>query len=231
MPLGVPIICLVTDSRRLAHPQDDALVRLVRHAAAAGVDLIHVREPHRTDADLVALTRRLVSAVGQTNTLVVVNDRVDVAIAAGAHGVHLRADSFSGDRVRRIAPPGFLIGRSVHGEDEAVAARSGVDYLVFGTVYPTISKPGLAVPAGIAGLRAVCRRVSVPVLAIGGISSDNVGELAAAGAAGVAAIGLFTEALNETSHGSHGSNEHLDAALGRLVAAVRRGFPPGPPAE
>jgi len=228
MPLGVPVICLVTDSRRLTPPEDDALVRLVRHAAAAGVYLVHVREAHRSDADLVQLTRRLVSASSQTNTRVVVNDRVDVAIASGAAGVHLRADSFSADRVRRMAPVGFLIGRSVHGEEEAIAAaRTAVDYLVFGTVYPTISKKDLAAPAGIGGLQAVCRRVRVPVLAIGGVASDKVREIAGAGAAGIAAIGLFTEALNDNSHGSHA---HLDAALGRLVAAVRRAFgPPSPP--
>lgn len=228
MPLGVPVICLVTDSRRLTPPEDDALVRLVRHAAAAGVDLVHVREPHRSDGDLVQLTRRLVSASSQTNTRVVVNDRVDVAIASGAAGVHLRADSISADRVRRMAPAGFLIGRSVHAEEEAVAAaHTAVDYLVFGTVYPTVSKRDLLAPAGISGLQAVCRRVPVPVLAIGGVRSDKVGEIAAAGAAGIAAIGLFTEALNDNSHGSH---DHLDAALGRLVAAVRRAFrPPSPP--
>jgi thiamine-phosphate pyrophosphorylase len=218
---GTPIICLVTDMSRLPSATADELERLVRHAANAGVDLIQLRERHLADRDLLALATRLVSAVGQTTARLVLNDRVDVALAAGAAGVHLRADSFDAGRVRAIAPADFLIGRSVHAEGEArEAAATGVDYLIYGTVFRTRSKPDLEEPHGIAGLAAVCRRVTVPVLAIGGIASDNVGDLAAAGAAGVAAIGLFTETLNDQRHAD------IDAALDRLVGDIRRGFNP-----
>ena len=219
--MTVPIICLVTDRHRLARPTDLELVRLAGRAAAAGVDLIHVRERDRNDKDVLDLTRRIVAAARGTPAKVVVNDRIDIAIAGGAGGVHLRADSASGDRVRAISPAGFVVGRSVHTATEAIsAARTGVDFLVMGSVYPTASKPGSASIAGIAGLEAACRAVSIPVLAIGGITTDKLGDIAAAGAAGIAAIGLFSEAINENSHGN------LDAALSMLVATIRRAFTP-----
>jgi thiamine-phosphate pyrophosphorylase len=137
-------------------------------------------------AEVVRLTRA-------TGTRVVVNERLDVALACGADGVHLRGDSISAARARSMAPAGFLIGRSVHGVDEAVRAAPGVDYLIAGTVFPTPSKPGRHELLGIEGLAAIGRAVTVPVLAIGGVSMDRIGTVAEAGAAGLAAIGLFLE--------------------------------------
>jgi thiamine-phosphate pyrophosphorylase len=224
MTFGVPIICLVTDRQRLARPSDDELVCLAGRAAAAGVDLIQLRERNRDDGDLLALARRFVAAARGTTARVIVNDRLDIALAAGAAGVHLRADSVSAARVRAITPPEFIVGRSVHSAAEAVrAAPTGVDYLLMGTVYPSASKEGLAPIAGLAGLEAVCRAVSVPVLAIGGVATDKLRDIAGAGAAGVAAIGLFSEAVNENSHGD------LEGALGVLVATIRRAFRPTGP--
>jgi thiamine-phosphate pyrophosphorylase len=129
---------------------------------------------------------------------VVVNDRLDVALAAGAHGVHLRGDSYPAARVRAVVPPGFLVGRSVHsaGEAVAVAAAGGVDYLVFGSVFATASKAGQP-PAGLPELAAVAAAVPVPVLAVGGVTVEHAGRVAQAGAAGAAAIGLFAETRDE----------------------------------
>ena len=220
MALRRPIVCLVTDRRRLPDPDLNALVRFAGTAARAGVDLIQIRERDLDDRTLLDLTRRIVSAVEATAAVVVVNDRVDVAIAGGARGVHLRADSISAARARAIAPQGFLIGRSVHGAAEAEAAGSDVDYLVAGTIYATPSKSGAVSLLGTPGLRTICQAVSVPVLAIGGITTDKVGDIAAAGAAGVAAIGLFTEVIARTSHGD------LDAALRLVAARVRHAFDP-----
>jgi thiamine-phosphate diphosphorylase len=123
-----------------------------------------------------------------------VNDRLDVALASGAHGVHLRADSFLPERARAITPAGFLVGRSVHGVDDALrATRSGsVDYLIFGTVFDTTSKPDRDA-AGTGAVADVARTTTIPVLAIGGITAQNAREVARAGAAGVAAIGLFAD--------------------------------------
>jgi thiamine-phosphate pyrophosphorylase len=216
-PLEVPIICLVTDRRRLPAPHGDSLVRLAADAAAAGVSLIHLRERDLDDRQLLALTRRIVSAAAGTGAAVVVNERVDVALAAGAAGVHLRADSLPAARVRSIVPPGFLIGRSIHAASEARTAGDGADYLAMGTVYPSRSKSAGAPVAGVAGLAAACAAGAVPVLAIGGVTCGTLGELARAGAAGVAAIGMFSDCPARDG----GSRE---PAFRRVVAAVREAF-------
>jgi thiamine-phosphate pyrophosphorylase len=191
-----PVSCFVTDGLR-AGGDADALVARVERVARAGVTLVQVRERHLEGAALTELVRRCVAAVRGTPTRVVVNDRADVALAAGAHGVHLRADSFPASRLRAIAPAGWLLGRSVHSREDAVAAATsgGVDYLLFGTVFASASKPGRA-PAGVPALAEVCRAVPLPVLAVGGITVDNLHEVAAAGAAGYAAIGFFAAPLD-----------------------------------
>lgn len=165
----------------------------VRRAAASGVDLIQVRERGISDRDLLALTRRALAAAKGSRARVLVNARTDIALAAPADGVHLPAASPAAPRVRAVTPPGFLVGRSVHDLDEALAAeqQGGCDYLVFGTVYPSASKPAGHRVAGVDALARVCAAVRLPVLAIGGIERDRLPEVAAAGAAGVAAIGAF----------------------------------------
>lgn len=188
-----PVICLVTDRRRLApgeslQVQMDRLVAQAAEAARAGVDLIQLRERDLEGAALARLARRLIDAAAPAR--VVVNDRGDVALAAGAHGVHLRADSYEAGRLRGLAPAGWLIGRSVHTPAEAIAAGEAVDYLVFGSVYPTASKSG-ALPAGAAELKKVAAAADTRVLAIGGVTVARLPEIAATGSAGVAAIELF----------------------------------------
>lgn len=189
-----PVICLITDRSRGG---EDATVERVRWAAGAGVHLVQVRERDLDGGPLTALVRRCVEAVRGSRVRVLVNDRVDVALAAGAHGVHLRADSMAAARVRAICPPGFLVGRSVHARDEAIdaAAAGGLDYLLFGTVFATTSKPGRA-PAGLATLADVASAVTIPVLAVGGVTPDKVDQVVMAGAAGFAAIGMFAAAPN-----------------------------------
>src|SRR5882672_5468894 len=135
-----PVVMLVTDRRRLAERLNltpasqatlDALVALTVHASRAGVDLIQVREADLDARTLAMLVRRVVSATSSTHARVIVNERLDVALACGAAGVHLPERALPGDRVRSIVPPGFLIGRSVHA---AQAVRSEcADYLVFGS--------------------------------------------------------------------------------------------------
>ena len=221
--LPEPIFCLVTDGRRTDRDSEDVdeLVELVRHAAAAGVNLVQVRERNLDDRQLLALTGAIVRAVEGTAARVVVNDRVDIALAGGANGVHLRADSPPAESVRGMVPDAFLIGRSVHGEAEAVtAARTGVDYLILGTIFPTGSKPAGTAWLGLETLKRAAAAVHVPILAIGGITADNVRSVAAAGAAGFAAIGLFTGLRKET-HAERG------AELQTLMAAVRAGFREG----
>ena len=184
---------MITDRRRLAGGED-ALVQRVAAAAAAGVNLVQVRERDMEARDVSRLVARCVAAVHGTRTRILVNDRLDIALATGAHGVHLRGDSMPASRARALAPIGFLIGRSVHSSPEAVAvcADGGVDYLLFGAVFTTASKPGQA-PAGLEALAKVVDVTPVPVLAIGGISSDTAPRLAGTGCAGFAAIGWFAD--------------------------------------
>jgi thiamine-phosphate pyrophosphorylase len=224
--LSRPVFCLVTDRHRTGGHgnrkgggNSDQLVRLVRDAAAAGVNLVQVRERGLDDRHLLALTREIVGAVEGTRARVVVNDRVDIAIAAGAAGVHLRADSPPAAAVRAIVPADFLVGRSVHSEAEAIeAAGTGVDYLILGTIFPTPSKPARGATLGPEPLARAVRAVDMPILAIGGITADNVGRVAAAGAAGFAAIGLFADLPREPLEDAHGT------ALQILLAGLRDVF-------
>src|SRR5262249_4985801 len=149
-----------------------------------------VRERDLDARDLTDLTRSIVAMTRETSTRVVVNDRVDVALASGADGVHLRGDSMSPDVVRRMTPKEFLIGRSVHGAREA-ASVEGVDYLIAGTVWTSASKHEDHQLLGLDGFSSVVRAARAPVLAIGGVTIDRIGEIAKAGGAGIAAIGLF----------------------------------------
>lgn len=192
-----PVVCLVTDRSRLGEggAAEDGLVEVVSAAARAGVHLVQLRERDLDGKALLRLARRCLDAIRGTRTRLVVNDRADVALAADAHGVHLPAHGVPARRLRPHLPPHFLVGRSVHDPAEAARAASdgGLDYLVFGAVFATASKPGVR-PAGIGALRAAAAAVPLPVLAIGGITADRCTEVAAAGAAGIAGIGLFAGA-------------------------------------
>jgi thiamine-phosphate diphosphorylase len=189
-----PALCLITDRRRFGDDWERATVALVREAAASGVDLIQVRERDLDGGPLVRLVRACIAAARGTRTRVLVNDRLDVALAAGAHGVHLRADSIPGARVRQIAPRGFLVGRSIHSIAEAAGAEvtRGLDYLMFGTVFDSSSKPGREA-AGLATLAAVADATTLPVIAVGGVTVARAGEAVRAGASGIAAIGMFAD--------------------------------------
>ncbi len=197
-----PILCLVTDRTRLgagAGGELDRLLELVCMAGAAGVDLVQIRENDLDDQTLVDLTGRAVQVTRDTRTRIIVNDRADVALAAGAAGVHLRSTSFSVERIRPMVPPEWVIGRSVHGLDEAVrvTAAGRLDYVTYGTVFKTASKPG-GRPTGLDALGRVVAALSVPVLAIGGITVERARSVGRTGAAGPAAIGVFAAAAEST---------------------------------
>ena len=230
MTLQRPCICLVTDRSRLPPPSPETVTHLpalgplaerLTLAGQAGVDLLQIREPDLSAAELGALVRdvrtRLADAGAAAGARIVVNERVDVALAAEADGVHLKADSIPTALVRRHVPAGFLVGRSVHTVDEARAAEAaGADYLIFGTVFPSGSKPRGHRTAGLDALAGVTQAVRVPVLAIGGISLNTVAAAAGAGAAGVAAIGLFFDAA--------GPMDDLRGRITQTVAGLRLAF-------
>jgi thiamine-phosphate diphosphorylase len=196
LPTRRPILCFVTNRRLYEGDEGVALRRLldaVYAAAVAGVDLIQIRERDLDDRALLALVREAVARVAGTSALVLVNDRADVALAAGAQGVHLRSGSPPAPRVRDMAPS-LVLGRSVHGVSEAatVGLQGGCDYLLAGTVFPTPSKPG-AHPLGVNGLRDLRAAAALPVLAIGGISAEGAAEVARTGVIGIAGIRLFAD--------------------------------------
>ena len=183
----------VTDRRRFNLSADDLVARAAV-AARAGVDVIQVRERDLEDAALLALVREIVRVTAGTAARVIVNDRADLAVLAGAAGVHLRGDSLPAPRVRAVSPPRFVVGRSVHSlaEIDAAVAAGGCDYLMFGTVFPSAGKPAGHPVAGLDALRQACIRSPLPVIAIGGVDEASAPLVREAGAAGFAAVGLFT---------------------------------------
>lgn len=203
-----PVVCMITDRHRHGGGLE-SLVERVALAARAGVHLVQIRERDLDGGPLARLVGQCVEAVRTTSARILVNDRVDVALAGGAHGVHLRGDSMTASRVRRVVPPGFLVGRSVHGADEAsrVDAEGGLDYLIWGATFPTLSKPQQE-GAGVAALSAVVKVTSLPVLAVGGVAVENAADVARAGAAGFAAIGLFASTSADKLSGTLGIAMH-----------------------
>ena len=218
------LLCYVTDRHLLRSQQlsaaastDDLLVRIER-AFAAGVDWIQIREKDLPARELLELARRAIAVTRQEanahTRVVIVNDRLDVAIAACAAGVHLGGDSIPvAEAVQWCragnAPPDFMVGASCHDVQEAIAAeRAGGNYIFFGPVYETPAKMKFGAPQGIDKLAEVCRSVQIPVLAIGGIDDENAGTCLRAGAAGIAAIRLFQQSPDA-------------AALGGVVSRLR----------
>jgi thiamine-phosphate diphosphorylase len=151
--------------------------------------VVQIREPELGTLELLQLLNLVIAEAHAAELRVVVNDRTDVALIAGADGVHLRADGPPVAAVRRIVPKGFLIGRSAH-DDEEIDRAAGADYLIFGTVFATPSKPGAA-GQGLEALRRAVARFDGPVLAIGGVNKSNLVEVMNTGAAGYAGIGAF----------------------------------------
>jgi thiamine-phosphate pyrophosphorylase len=204
-----PKLCYVTDRRSLpgAEGSGDAvsaaqLISSIERAVAGGTDWIQVREKDLEARALEALVRRAVGASGG-RARILVNDRLDVALAAGADGVHLGETSLPVARVAAWrASSGrdkFAIGASCHSAEAVRAAeRAGADYVFFGPVFATPSKSSFGSPQGPERLAAACRGARIPVLAIGGITQSNAAECFAAGAAGIAAIRMFQQEADLT---------------------------------
>jgi len=164
-------------------------VEIARQAIAGGADAIQLRDKTCGCRDLARIGREIHRITQETGTLFIVNDRIDVAIACGADGVHLGNDDLRVDVARQIAPAGFVIGVSVGSVEEAVRAEAeGVDYIAVSPVFSTGSKQDAGPGHGLLVLRAICAQVSCPVVAIGGINRSNVEEVVRAGADGVAVI-------------------------------------------
>ena len=166
-------------------------------ALAAGAPVAQLRVKGVTDSDLYDLGRRLMALCDEYGATCVVNDRVDIAVAIGAHGTHLGNTDLPIEAVRRVAGPGHLIGGTAR--EPVLAAQlvaEGADYLGIGPAYATSTKDGLPDPLGAEGIGAVARAVAVPVIAIGGITIDRVPDLMAAGAHGVAVVTAISDAAD-----------------------------------
>jgi len=228
-----PLLCYVTDRRSLpvANSADsiEALTRKIAVIVAAGVDWVQIREKDLTAGELASLTRKSLriaarsSAKSSRTTRVLVNDRLDVAIAERAGGVHLGEKSLPVAEAKPLVESAlrkqavdesFLAGVSCHSVEAAERAEhDGADYIFFGPIFATPSKETFGPPQGAARLVEVCRSVSIPVLAIGGITLDNAESCLVAGAAGIAAIRLFQDAVDPL-----GAIQQLHS--------IRQGLPP-----
>jgi thiamine-phosphate pyrophosphorylase len=194
-----PIVCYVTGRQSLGEADStEILLARIRAAAEAGVDWVQIREREMGARALLALAKSAVAAcAGRARVLI--NDRLDVALAAGAAGVHLRGESMPATEVipwlrAGNAPADFLVGVSCHSlQDARQAETAGASYLFFGPVFETPAKKQFGVPQGVEKLAEVCRSVQIPVVAIGGMSGDRAAECLRAGASGIAAIRMFQE--------------------------------------
>lgn len=213
LSFGKPLLCYVTDRRSLpeAAPKAStvALLQKIAQAAAAGVDWIQIREKDLSARELASLTREAVRIATESSSSkvrpvrVLVNDRFDVAVAERAGGVHLGENSLPAADARRLVQSAqakgllaeaFLIGVSCHSAESAKAAEAAAaDYIFFGPVFATPSKATFGEPQGLERLAKVCRAISIPVLAIGGVTLKNASSCIGAGAAGIAAIRLFQD--------------------------------------
>jgi len=176
---------LITDRTTASRAPAD----IVEECLGAGLRAVQLREKDVAVRDLLALAKELRESTRRHAARLVINDRADVALAAGADGVQRTHTSLPVSALRAISPPGFLIGASTHSLAEARQAEAaGADFVVFGPVYDTPSKRAFGAPQGLGALEAVAGAVSRPVIAVGGITPDRVREVVAAGAAGVAVI-------------------------------------------
>ena len=185
-------LTLVTDR---AQTRGRDLAALVLECVAAGLPAVQVREKDLSAADLAALCRRLREPTRARGALLIVNDRADVALAVGADAVQRTYSSLSIAEIRTVVEKRLSICASVHSLEDALAAEAeGADWVVFGPVYDTASKRRYGPPQGLAKLEVVTGAVRIPVIAIGGITPERVGEVRAAGAHGVAAISAILAA-------------------------------------
>jgi len=208
-----PLLCYVTDRRSLPGLVPEtlpaALLQKIEQVASAGVDWVQIREKDLAARELAALTRKILQSARASSSeggavRILVNDRLDIALAEGAGGVHLGEKSLPVQEAKRLvlltsprssAGAGFLLGVSGHSLEAARAAEdSGADYIFFGPVFATPSKAAFGEPQGVERLGQVCRAVAIPVIAVGGITVENAAACLDSGAAGLAAIRLFQNA-------------------------------------
>ncbi len=212
-----PCLMLITDRSRL---RGRAMEEVASLAIEGGVNVVQLREKDMPTAELHDLAATI-HAVIRGRALLVVNDRTDIALAIGADGVHLPEQSLPGQKARDVAGDGCIVGGSVHSVDAAISAEAdGADYVQIGTIYKTASKAGREA-AGPELISAVRKAVSVPVIAVGGITAENAGEAITAGADGIAVIGAIMDAA-DPKQAACDLCRALDAAYAGQIANAAR---------
>jgi len=191
--LGKRLRLVVITDEGLAEPL--GVEQVISQALRAGAPAIQLRAKDATAGEVAAMARTLLPMVRAAGALFIVNDRLDVALAVGADGVHLGPDDLSVEQVRSAAREDFIVGYSTDDPGEAARAEAdGADYLGSGTVYPTTNKSDPGEVIGLSGLRRVVEAVSIPVVGIGGITPAHADHVAGAGASGIAVIGAVMSA-------------------------------------
>ena len=190
-----PILYLITDRHSLGTSDNfSALIELSTKATRAGVDMIQIREKDLTGRQLFELTSAIIAAVRQYGTKVMVNDRIDIALACSADGVHLASNSLPVPVARELLGNNHILGVSTHSLDQVQSAENGgADFVVYGPIFPTVSKLKYGAPVGLSSLNEVVAATKLPVIAIGGITEANYDSALNNGAAGIAAIGMFAK--------------------------------------
>ncbi|MEO5954887.1 MAG: thiamine phosphate synthase [Nitrospiraceae bacterium] len=201
-------LLLVTDRHQT---KERPLVPLLQRALTVGAPAIQLRERDLSVRDLLALAREVQAVTSRHRSQLLINDRVDIALALEGAGVHLRSNSLPVSAARQLLGAERLLGMSVHGVEEAVQAESqGADYVIFGPIYATPSKQVFGPPLGLHSLEKVCRLVRIPIIGIGGVTAARVAEMRQAGAFGVAVITAILRA------------DDVESATGELLDAVTR---------
>jgi thiamine-phosphate pyrophosphorylase len=201
--LQQPLLYLITSGETThrtepASPEFRRILSIVRAAVSSGIQLIQLREKNLRPRVLYELAREAAAVTRDSPTRLLVNDRADIALAAGCDGVHLPTRSIDAGVIRKTFGANFLIGASTHSIKEARGARdAGADFAVFGPVFATPSKLAYGAPPGLRKLEEAARELSpFPLVALGGITRENAPQVWRAGASGIAAIRLFDDADN-----------------------------------
>ena len=194
----LPPLYLITDRHQV--PAGRELLAVIEELLQAGVRMLQLREKDLLAAELYPLAKELRTLTREYDCLLLINDRVDLALATGADGVHLGGHSLPLSTVRKLLGPDKLIGVSTHKFQEIPpAAEQGADFVTFGPVFFTASKAAYGAPAGLAKLQQSCAESPIPVYGLGGINQENASVVKQAGAHGIALISALLTADNPTT--------------------------------
>ena len=186
--------CYITDRHQAGGLE--SLLPLIARALERGVELIQIREKDLSARELAAFARRVLALPNPHGSLLLLNDRVDVALACGMHGAHLPGNRISPAELRPILPERFVVGVSCHSREELFRAQAeDADYTFIGPVFRPLSKAGSREPLGLEGLRDAAAGLQIPSFALGGITPDTIPLCAQAGVPSVAGISLFQRHL------------------------------------